>query len=126
MTQLLSDRPIEEIPFIEVDVAVDINLSSDQKQQWHGEVNKFFHGSARVPLDVTLSQEHKDAAWHVACGRRTTIKMRLYADGSVAFVPQQMRLTRSTALASSDELLAARPKLRTINENFPIPFKSDT
>lgn len=121
MSKQISDKPIEEIPFIEVEVDVPVRLGTDQISAWNREVNKFFYGEPLVPLTAKIAQEHKDAAWHVHCGRSVKITMRLYADGSTAVIPQELKVSRSTMLQSSVSA-TPRPKSRTINENFPLPF----
>ena len=68
--------------FIEVSTEVSIELSHQHKTQWDQLVNQKYYGKKQVPLDVSVSQEHKDAAWHVHCCRRVPIKVRLYEDGS--------------------------------------------
>ena len=68
--------------FIEVETEVPIELSYQHKVAWDQLVNQKYYGHKQVPLDVSVSQEHKDASWHVHCCRRVPIKIRLYEDGS--------------------------------------------
>jgi hypothetical protein len=97
-TNLLSDLPLAEIPSIMVTVEVPINLSQEHKSQWNRLVNKFFHGKELIPLDETVSQDNKDAAWYVNAGKRTTLELRLYADGSMEVTEEPPRISRATRL----------------------------
>lgn len=98
MKTLLSDLPVEEIPSIIVTVEVPIDLSREHKSQWNKLVNKFFHGKELIPLDEPVSQDNKDAAWYVNAGKRITIKVQLYADGSMEVMEEPPRIFRATRL----------------------------
>lgn len=74
--------------FIEVSTQVSIHLEQDQKEKWQSLVNNRYHGTSRIPLDVQVSQECKDAHWWINCGKNIPIKVRLYDDGSYEVISQ--------------------------------------
>lgn len=73
--------------YIEVKQTVGLLLSSENKDKWFKLTNKFYHGEELVPFDVKVTQEHKDAHWHVNVPRNVELTIRLYEDGSLLITP---------------------------------------
>jgi hypothetical protein len=76
--------------YIETTTELDFSLNEPAREKWRRFCNKAYTGDAEIPLSVNSSdipQELKDVHWYINCGRRVTLHLKLYGDGSLEILP---------------------------------------
>ena len=83
------------MPYIEYDMPVTIHAPKGiQLDTAQAMINKYYMGRPKIPLDVPVSPNCKEAHYNLHRGQVISIKVRVYANGDKEIIPPVMDFTK--------------------------------